>query len=132
MAFSFSRPERTPAILFDHGHDHTHGGPPDRHAPQERTGGRAYYNTNNVRGALRRVLEDSRLNYVLGYYPQSANWHGEYRKIKVEVHQPGVHLQYRRRYVALPEERTATDNGDKAMYAAAVSPLCPPPMTIQS
>lgn len=89
----------------------------------EQTGGRAYYNTNNVRGALRRVLDDSRLNYVIGYYPQSANWHGEYRKIKVEIHQPGVHLQYRRGYVALPEERAPTDSDDKAMETAVLSPI---------
>ena len=89
----------------------------------ERTGGRAYYNTNNVRGALRRVLDDSRLNYVLGYYPRSAKWKGEYRKIKVEVHQPGVHLQYRRGYVALPEEQTSTESDDRLMNAAVISPI---------
>src|SRR5688572_24741343 len=45
----------------------------------ERTGGRAYYNTNDIGGAVRQTIEDSRTNYVLGYYPDSGNWDGRFR-----------------------------------------------------
>lgn len=88
-----------------------------------RTGGRAFYNTNDIQGALRTVIEDSRLTYLLGYYPTHGNWTGEYRKIKVAVDRPALRLQYRDGYDAVPEVPAAPPVAQQALDAAVLSPL---------
>jgi VWFA-related protein len=70
----------------------------------ERTGGRAYYNMNDLGNAIRRAIDDSRVTYLLGYYPAHREWNGEFREIKVSSKRPGVHLRFRRGYYAVPEQ----------------------------
>src|SRR5579859_1711896 len=89
----------------------------------KRTGGRAFYNTNDIQGSIRRVIEDTRLTYLLAYYPTNGKWNGEYHKIKVEVDRPALRLQYRDGYSALPEEPPASPAGKKALDAAILGPL---------
>ena len=63
------------------------------------TGGRssAY---QNVGDALSRVLDSSRVEYLLGYYPDNENWDGKFRGISVKVNRSGVKVQYRHGYYA--------------------------------
>jgi hypothetical protein len=63
------------------------------------TGGRssAY---EDVGDALSRVLEASRVQYLLGYYPDHETWDGSFRGIDVKVSRPGVKVLYRRGYYA--------------------------------
>jgi len=68
----------------------------------ERTGGRAFYNTNDIKTAIRRAIDDSRDTYVIGYYPSHNDWNGKFREIKVEVKHGGAHLRYRKGYFAIP------------------------------
>ncbi len=89
----------------------------------QRTGGRAFYDTNDIKGSIRRVVDDSRLTYVLGYYPQDVKWNGQYRKIKVKVDQPGLKLQYRRGYLATPMESPLVPTARQALATAVFSPL---------
>jgi len=51
----------------------------------EQTGGRAFFNTNDLGGAIKRAAEDTNLTYVLGYYPENVRWDGRFRDIKVGV-----------------------------------------------
>jgi hypothetical protein len=69
----------------------------------ERTGGRAYVNSNDLGRAFRRAVDDSRSTYVLGYEPTHDEWNGEFRKIEVKTTRPGVRLRHRRGYFAQPE-----------------------------
>lgn len=48
------------------------------------TGGLAFFNTNDLNMALQRVLDDTRIYYVLGYYPP-ANKETQFRRITVRV-----------------------------------------------
>ena len=64
------------------------------------TGGRAFFNTNDLANAVEHALEDGRLTYVLGYYPSHAQWDGRFRDIKVTVDRPGVEVRYRKGYLA--------------------------------
>jgi VWFA-related protein len=66
----------------------------------QRTGGRAFYNTNDLDGAIREGIEDGSTYYTLGYYPENKNWDGKFRKIVVKSNRSGVKLQYREGYVA--------------------------------
>jgi len=70
-----------------------------------RTGGRAFYNRNDLQTGMRRALDDSRFAYSLAYYPDHNNWKGEWRKIQVKVSRPGVIVLARGGYFALPDPR---------------------------
>lgn len=70
----------------------------------ERTGGRAYYNSNDIKGSIRRAIDDSRVTYVLGYYPDHGLWNGKFHEIKLKVNRPGIQLHYRRGYFAFGEQ----------------------------
>lgn len=89
----------------------------------DRTGGRAFYNTNDIKGSIRRAIDDSTLTYVLGYYPTHGQWDGKYHKIKVQVRRPGANLRFRQGYFALPEPTFTEDAGERMMRAAAWNPL---------
>jgi VWFA-related protein len=70
----------------------------------DRTGGRAFFNNNDLAAALRRALDDARMTYVVGYYPSHHDWKGRFRKIDLRVNRPDVELHYRRGYFAQPDE----------------------------
>jgi VWFA-related protein len=88
-----------------------------------RTGGRAFYNTNDIQGAIRQVIDGSRLTYLMAYYPTNTEWNGKFHKIKVNVDRPGVRLQYRDGSSALPEPPAAPRTAAQKLDAAVLSPL---------
>lgn len=67
----------------------------------EQTGGKAFYNTNNIEKAIRESVEDGSTYYTLGYYPENKNWDGKFRKIIVKVNRPGVKLHFRQGFFAV-------------------------------
>jgi hypothetical protein len=68
----------------------------------EDTGGFAIDNTNDARVPLRHAMEEVRAHYEAAYAPTSSNYDGHFRTIEVRVHRPGIHLQSRKGYFALP------------------------------
>ncbi len=89
----------------------------------KRTGGRAFFNDNDLRAALRRAADDSRLVYALGYYPTHGKWNGKFRKIRIRLKRPGVQLLHRQGYFAQPEEPVTTWYRQSVLNAAIWSPL---------
>jgi len=89
----------------------------------ERTGGRAFYNTNDISGSVRRAIDDSRVTYVLGFYPTHNNWNGKFRRLRVKVNRPGTRVRYREGYFALPENTIDENQATDLMQAAAWNPL---------
>jgi VWFA-related protein len=79
----------------------------------EGTGGVALYNTNDIAGSIRKSIDDSRVSYLIGYYPSNDQWDGAFRELKVKVSRPGVEVRARKGYYAVPDttvtaaERTA-------------------------
>ncbi|HTS10740.1 MAG TPA: VWA domain-containing protein [Candidatus Limnocylindrales bacterium] len=69
----------------------------------QRTGGRAFFNRNDLETGVRRALDDSRFTYELAYSPDHGKWKGEWRKIQVKVDRPGVTVLARNGYFALPD-----------------------------
>ena len=67
----------------------------------EATGGRAFYNRNDIDTALRNGIDDGSRYYSLGYYPDDKNWNGKFRKIKLAGKRPGLKLHYRTGYFAV-------------------------------
>src|SRR5262249_27307584 len=67
----------------------------------DQTGGKAFYNTNNIDKAIRDSMEDGSTYYTLGYYPENKNWDGRFRRITVKVGRAGVKLHYRQGFFAV-------------------------------
>ena len=86
----------------------------------ERTGGRAYFNSNDIQGSIRRAIDDSRVTYVLGYYPDHGKWNGKFHEIKIRVNRPGTDVRYRRGYFAMADDAPADENKDAALLGDAV------------
>jgi VWFA-related protein len=76
----------------------------------EQTGGKAFYNTNDLNRAIRDSMEDGSTYYTLGYYPENKDWDGRFRRISVKVNRPGVKLHYRLGFYAVePKEYAKQD-----------------------
>jgi VWFA-related protein len=89
----------------------------------DNTGGKAFYGTNDIAGAIESAVEDGRYAYTLAYYPDHGVWDGRFRKIKIEAALPGTHLRYRRGYFALPERAEGDTSMKNDLADAARSPL---------
>jgi hypothetical protein len=74
------------------------------------TGGKAYYNNNDLPRGVRLALDDSREVYVLTYYPKDIVEDGAYHQIRVQSARQGVQLRFRHGYYATAaEEESAAD-----------------------
>lgn len=69
----------------------------------ERTGGFLIANTYNTDKLLARVMEDVDTHYEIAYPPISDNYDGHFRKIEVKLARPGLTVQTRSGYFAVPE-----------------------------
>jgi VWFA-related protein len=67
----------------------------------EQTGGRAFFNRNDLDNAVREGIRDGATYYTLGYYPTNKTLDGHYRKIKVHATRSEVYLRYRLGYYAV-------------------------------
>jgi VWFA-related protein len=68
----------------------------------ERTGGRAYYDTNGLAAAILDAAGDGRSCYTLGFRPDHDRWDGRFRSIRVRIDRRGVRVRTRRGYHARP------------------------------
>lgn len=75
----------------------------------ERTGGKTFYNRNDIETGVRTSIDDGAIYYSLAYVPKNRVWDKKFRKISVNVSRPGVKLQYREGYYAM-----APENNDNA------------------
>jgi VWFA-related protein len=67
----------------------------------EQTGGKAFYNTNDLNRAIRDSMNDGSTYYTLGYYPENKDWDSRFRRISVKVNRPGIKLHYRQGFYAV-------------------------------
>ncbi|MFC6647358.1 VWA domain-containing protein [Granulicella cerasi] len=68
------------------------------------TGGRAFYNTNDLTSAVSKAIDSGSNYYTLAYSPSNKKWDGSYRNIRVELAPAlagsGYQLSYRHGYYA--------------------------------
>jgi VWFA-related protein len=82
----------------------------------EQTGGKAFYNTNNIEKAIRESMDDGATYYTLGYYPENKSWDGKFRRIIVKVNRPGAKLHYRQGFFAVePKDYARLDAKTQGM-----------------
>jgi VWFA-related protein len=67
----------------------------------ERSGGKAFYNRNEIGNAIVESMNDGGTYYTLGYYPSNHDWNGKFRHIGVKVRRAGAKLRHRSGYFAL-------------------------------
>jgi VWFA-related protein len=90
----------------------------------DRTGGKAYYNRNDIDRAVREVFEDGEVTYTLGYYPSEPKLDGSFRDIKVKVTRPGIEVRHRKGYFSFQDLKAEDERAVKADLKNAVwSPL---------
>ncbi len=64
----------------------------------EKTGGRAYYNTNDITGSIKTAMEDGSVSYLIAFYPAMEDGSGKFHKLKVQVKHPEYEVRYRSGY----------------------------------
>lgn len=67
----------------------------------QRTGGKTFYNRNDIDLGIRTSINDGSTYYTIEYYPQNRNWDAKFRKIELKVNRPNAKLTYRQGYYAL-------------------------------
>jgi hypothetical protein len=86
------------------------------------TGGHAYFNSTDLKGAIQQAISDSEVTYTLGYHPASTE-DGKFREIKVKVNRPSLEVRYRKGYFAVrPVDEDAAVHKAQ-MESALWSPL---------
>jgi VWFA-related protein len=81
------------------------------------TGGKAYFNTNDLNGALKRAINDGAHYYTLSYSPTNAKMDGTYREIEIHLKKGHYALAYRHGYNA--------DAGSLTEATAGTDPMAP-------
>ncbi len=76
----------------------------------DRTGGKAFYNRNDIDSAIGKSIDDGSTYYTLAYYPDNKDWNGKFRKIQVKVNRPDVKLRHRLGYYAVDPKVFAEQN----------------------
>ena len=83
----------------------------------ERTGGKAFYNRNDLDVAIRKSVEDGSTYYTLAYYPDNKDWNGKFRKIHLKVDRQGIKLRHRLGYYALDPKLMADSDPKRQAIA---------------
>ncbi|HEY2860824.1 MAG TPA: VWA domain-containing protein, partial [Terracidiphilus sp.] len=88
----------------------------------DKTGGKAYYNRNDLDAAIGEAITNGTDYYSLSYVPPLSKYDGKYHTISVKVDRPGLNLTYREGYTALdaqqPQEEKKTDKKKSGKPAA--------------
>jgi len=87
------------------------------------TGGKAYYDRNDLDRGVRLALDDTRETYLLTYSPKTIAQDGAYHAIRVQTTRPGVELRYRRGYNAPGREEPAGAELTDRLASVVSSPL---------
>jgi VWFA-related protein len=66
----------------------------------EATGGKAFYNSNDLAGLLGKAVADASDYYTISYAPPGTKFDGRHHSIHIEVDKPGLHMTYRDQYWA--------------------------------
>jgi len=89
----------------------------------DRTGGKAFYNTNDIEGSVRRAIGEGQFSYTLGFYPTHGQWDGKFHRLSVYVNEKGLRLRHREGYLALPDPLIGPQENMAALGAAINSPV---------
>ncbi len=86
------------------------------------TGGKAFYNSNDIRGAVKQATEDAEVTYTLGFYAEEKDLDGGYHELKVKVARKGTDTRYRKGYFATPLTAVDSQPAGEILKNALFSP----------
>jgi VWFA-related protein len=89
----------------------------------EATGGRAFYNTNDLEKAFERASDDSSSYYLLGYYRAPDDNRPGWRKLKVKMNKPGLSLRARTGYFVNAKANQAGASQNEDVKIALRAPM---------
>jgi VWFA-related protein len=92
------------------------------HVMADNTGGRAFENTNDIRGAIQAAAEDSEVTYTLGFYPDQKP-DSKFHPVKVIVKGKNLDVRYRKGYLAIPDAAPSAHERVEEIRDAIWSPL---------
>jgi hypothetical protein len=82
-----------------------------------RTGGKAYYDRNDIQNSIREAVTDAAVTYALAYYPSERKDDGEFHAIKVKTRRSGTTVRHRKGYYDWREQ----DFSDPQLRNAALA-----------
>jgi hypothetical protein len=86
------------------------------------TGGKAFYNSNDIRGAVKQATEDAEVTYTLGFYAEEKDLDGSYHELKVKVARKGTDTRYRKGYFATALTAVDSPSAGQILKNALFSP----------
>jgi VWFA-related protein len=93
----------------------------------EQTGGQEYINTNGLKDAVAKAVENGAGYYTIGYVPAAKADDGKFHNIQVKTDNGGYKLAYRRGYYADPPVKPSTQApANSSLVMAAMLPGAPP------
>lgn len=87
------------------------------------TGGKAFYNTNDLAGSFRRAADDGATYYMLSYYLDTKNGKPGWRKLSVKVNRPGIEIRARTGFLVTNTTMNPRLTRDLDMINALHSPI---------
>ena len=99
----------------------------------QQTGGFLIKNNNDLTGGIRRVVEDQKGYYLLGYRPEGATFDRRYHRISVKVKRPGLKVRTRTGFFGIRDEETRVvrRTRDQQLLAAITSPFASPEVRLR-
>lgn len=85
------------------------------------TGGQAFFDRNDLDGAMAESIANSRTDYTLGFYLGELD--GEYHELKVKVNRKGLELNHRLGYIAKTDAIHDQENRKTELESVLMSPL---------
>jgi VWFA-related protein len=93
----------------------------------DETGGQEYVNTNGLKDAVAKVVDNGSSYYTIGYVPSARADDGNFHRIQVRTEVSSYKLAYRRGYYADPPDKPSIHTPASAsLVTAAMMPGAPP------
>lgn len=89
----------------------------------KRTGGKAFYSSNDAAQSIRGAMQDGEGTYLLGYYPEGYSDDGKFRRLEVSVEKAGLRATHREGYFADSSQPERDQREREAMWDLMVAPL---------
>ena len=91
------------------------------------TGGEAFFNTNDMAGAMGRALDDNQIYYSLGYYPTIEESNKKFRKITIRIkNHPEYRVRAQRGYLPADLAKKAKEDEAKTPQQRFINAILEP------
>lgn len=96
----------------------------------EETGGRSFFNNNDINDGLEKALEDQKGYYLLGYQPDDETFDAKTRRfnqLEIRVKRPGAKVRYRSGFFGVTDEQiekpSTQQSASRQLFSALTSPF---------